>query len=319
MRHCIDSRRCIFFLVCCLILVLQGPGSGAFSQVSERDSAAVDTAAVADSVHLNSDSLAIEDSLSIDDPAPAFLTFGEGEKFVYSVQYGIISAGEATLEIRNIAYIDSVPCYHIISDARSNKVFSTFFKVRDRFESFMDTLSLVSLYYEKHLREGKYRKDEAVKFDQVNHKAIYREREVPIPPRTQDVLSSLYYVRTLSLKVGQSIAVANHTNGKNYPLVVKVLREERITVEAGTFDCIVVEPFLKSAGVFRHKGRLTVWLTNDRYRIPVLMESKVVIGAISAVLKSYRLSDKVRYAEQVRGRGSIEATADPNFKPLIED
>ena len=260
----------------------------------ESLAAAVDTAVIADTT-----------GMVIETPVPSFVPFGDGEKLVFSVQYGIINAGEATLEIRNIAEIDGIPCYHIVSDARTNRVFSKFFKVRDRFESFMDTTALVSLYYEKHLREGKYRKNEAVKFDQTSHLAIYKDKEVPIPPRTQDVLSSLYYVRTLPLEVGQSFAVSNHTNGKNYPLVVKVLRKERITVEAGSFNCIVVEPILRSAGLFKHKGRLTVWLTDDKYRIPVLMESKVVVGAISAVLKSYQLSKKVKYVEQVQGRGSF--------------
>jgi hypothetical protein len=259
------------------------------------------------------DSLYMEDSLQtiIEYPVISFVPFGAGEKFVYSVQYGIINAGEASLEVRNIAYIDSIPCYHIVSDARSNRVFSRFFKVRDRFESFMDTLDLVSLYYEKHLREGKYRKDEEVKFDQKAHKAIYKDRAVPIPPRTQDVLAALYYVRTLPLEIGQSFAVANHTNGKNYPLVIKVLRREQVTVEAGTFDCIVVEPILRSEGLFKHEGRLTVWLSDDKYRIPVLMQSKVVVGAISAVLKSYTTVKKDSYAgQEVSGRGSIESAAD---------
>ena len=63
---------------------------------------------------------------------PEYVGFGEGEKLVYSVQYGIVNAGEATLEVRNIAEINGRPCYHIVSDARSNDVFSVFFKVRDR-------------------------------------------------------------------------------------------------------------------------------------------------------------------------------------------
>jgi hypothetical protein len=249
----------------------------------------------------------VEDTTAVieETPLPGYVPFGDGEKFVYSVQYGIINAGEATLEVRNIAWIEGVPCYHIVSDARTNRVFSKFFKVRDHFESFMDTTRLVSLYYEKHLREGDYRKDESVKFDQKAHLAVYKDREIPVPPRTQDVLSALYYVRTLPLETGQSFAVSNHTNGKNYPLVVKVLRRERINVEAGSFDCIVVEPLLRSAGLFKHKGRLTVWLTDDKYRMPVLMESKVVIGAISAVLVDYQLVNKVKYAEQVQGRGSL--------------
>lgn len=224
--------------------------------------------------------------------APGFVGFGEGEKLVFSVQYGIVSAGDASLEIRNLAELDGSVCYRIVSNARTNDVFSVFFKVRDRFESYLDTTLLYSLRYEKHVREGKFKRDDVVDFDQRRHMAVYKDREIPIAPRTQDVLSALYYIRTLPLEVGQSISVANHTDGKNYPLVIKVLREETVKVDAGTFDCIVVEPILRGPAIFTQKGRLTVWLTDDRYKMPVLMKSKVVIGSVAAVLKEYTLADK---------------------------
>jgi hypothetical protein len=115
---------------------------------------------------------------------------------------------------------------------------------------------------------------------------------VPIPPRTQDVLSALYYIRTLPLQVGQAISLANHTDGKNYPLIVKVLGREHVKVDAGEFDCIIVEPILRGPGVFTQSGRLTVWLTDDRRRMPVLMKSKVVIGHVAAILKSYEVAKK---------------------------
>jgi len=180
------------------------------------------------------------------------------------------------------------PCYRIVSDARTNDFFSKFYQVRDRYESFMDTTELYSLHYEKHVREGKFKRDEAVEFDQEAHIATYKDKTVPIPPRAQDVLSALYYVRTLPLEPGQDIALANHTDGKNYPLVVKVHGRERVKVDAGEFDCLVVEPILRGPGVFTQKGRLTVWLTDDDVRMPVLMKSKVVIGYVAAVLKSYQ-------------------------------
>lgn len=230
---------------------------------------------------------------------PGFVGFGKGERLVYNVQYGLINAGEATLEIRNIASIEGSDCYRVVSNARTNRFFSKIFKVRDRFESYIDTTELVSKRYEKHLREGKFKRDVSVVFDQDKHIAKYSDKEVPIPPRTQDVLSALYYARTLPLEVGQAINIANHTDGKNYPLVIKVHRRETITVDAGTFRCLVVEPVLRGPGLFTQKGRLTVWLTDDRYKVPVLMKSKVVIGHVAAVLKEMKLADKIGKADDL--------------------
>jgi hypothetical protein len=221
---------------------------------------------------------------------PRVVPFGEGELLTFSIQYGLIHAGEATLEVRNVAELDSARAYHIISTARTSSAFDHIFKVRDRHDSLIDYDNLFSLSFEKHLREGKFKRDEKVVFDQKRHLAIYPDKQVPIPPNTQDFLSALYYARTLPLGVGQAIAMANHTGGKNYPIYIKVLRRERIKVPAGEFDCLVVEPVMQTTGIFENKGKLTIWVTDDTVRMPVLLRSKVVIGAFEAVLKSYRLS-----------------------------
>ena len=220
-------------------------------------------------------------------------SFGVGERLEFSVGYGVIKAGTAVMEIPEITRIDGRKCYHIVSTARSNKFFSVFFKVDDRVESFMDVYGLYSLRYDKHLREGKFRADVSMVFDQVNNLAIYNAGKdtFEVAPYVQDVLSAFYFVRTQTLTVGKSLFVDNHTDKKNYPLEVKVLRRERVKVEAGEFDCLVVEPILQTPGIFEQKGSLTVWLTDDEKKMPVLMKSKVVIGSISTELVNYRLGE----------------------------
>jgi len=225
---------------------------------------------------------------------PCVVPFGEGELFTYAIQYGLIYAGDATLEIRNVAELDSAKAYHVLSTARTSSAFDHVFKVRDRHDSFVDYDNLFSLSFEKHLREGKFKRDEKVIFDQKNHVAIYPDKRVPIAPNTQDFLSAVYYARTLPLEVGQAIAMANHTGGKNYPIYVKVLRRERIKVPAGEFDCLVVEPILQTSSLFEQKGKLTIWITDDTVKMPVLLRSKVVIGAFEAILKSYTMSTAER-------------------------
>ncbi len=216
--------------------------------------------------------------------------FGVGERLEFSVGWEFINAGTAVMEIPEMVKIDGRKCYHIVSTASSNKVFSVFFKVDDRVESFMDAHGLYSLRYDKHLREGSFKADLSMIFDQEKHLAIYDSGTdtFEVPEYVQDVLSAFYFVRTQELIVGRSLFVDNHTDKKNYPLEVKVLRKEKVKVAAGEFDCLVVEPILQTPGIFDQKGSLTVWLTDDQAKMPVLMKSKVVIGSIVTELTGYR-------------------------------
>jgi hypothetical protein len=214
--------------------------------------------------------------------------FGLGEKLDFNISYGPINAGTAVMEISRIVQLNERDCYHVISTAKSNKFFSSFFKVEDRVESFIDVKGIFSWKFEQHLREGHYRADRFANYDQIRHTATTNKGNMEVPPYVQDVLSALYYVRTQDLEVGRPLYVDNHSGRKLYPLEVKVHRRERVKVPAGSFDCFVVEPILKAGGMFKHKGRLWVWLTTDVRKMPVLMKSKIIVGSIDAKLKSFK-------------------------------
>lgn len=215
--------------------------------------------------------------------------FQVGEHLVFDVAYGIINAGKATMSIPDTQTVSGRPCYHILTTAASNKFFSTFHKVRDRAETFIDIDGIFPWRFEKHIREGRYKADRSATFDQRNNLAIYRNDTTIVVPYVQGVLSSFYYIRTVPLEVGAAFDIDNFGDGKLYPLRILVHKRERVKVPAGTFDCIVVEPVLRSEGIFKSTGKITIWLTDDERRIPVLMKTKVLIGSIDAKLKSYRL------------------------------
>ena len=218
--------------------------------------------------------------------------FFVGERFVFEIAYGFIKAGIATMSIPDTRWVQGRLCYHIVTTAESNKFFSFFFKVRDRVESLIDMDGIFTWRFEKHIREGKFSADRYVEYDQYHRNVITKKDTMPVPLYVQDILSSFYYVRTLPMKVGDSFNIDNYADGKIYPLKVLVHRKERIKVPAGSFNCIVVEPVLRGAGLFNQKGKLTIWLTDDERRIPVLMKSKVVIGSIDARLKSFKLGER---------------------------
>ncbi|MCD6249046.1 MAG: DUF3108 domain-containing protein [candidate division Zixibacteria bacterium] len=228
------------------------------------------------------------------DPADRYLenlAFGVGEKFTFDVKYGFITAGTAEMEVMRLVEYENRPCYQIVTRANSNSFFSSFYKVEDRVESIMDATGLFSWRFEKNLREGNYSSDRQYAFDQRNHKVVYKGDTISIEPFVQDAISMLYFVRVQPLEVGKAFFLHNFIDGKKYNLEVKVLKKETVTVDAGTFECLVVEPITQSVGVFKHEGRLKVWLTDDRLRMPVLMKSKVIVGSITVELTDYTLGN----------------------------
>jgi hypothetical protein len=219
--------------------------------------------------------------------------FGPGERMVFEVKYGFVKGGEAGIELMPalITY-RGAPCLHIHTWAKSSKTFSKFFKVDDQIHSYMDARGLFSWYFEKHLNEGSYHDLKTVDYDHRNGRAYTTHEGVvkndnPILPYVQDAISSLYYYRLQPLNVGRSLYVDVYDVHKSYQLRVDVVARETIKVPAGTFRCLKIEPKLESAGIFKSKGRMNIWLTDDQRRIPVLMQTKVLIGSISAELKSY--------------------------------
>ncbi len=213
--------------------------------------------------------------------------FAVGEKLTFAVQYFNLTAGFATLSVPGYSFQSGRLCYDIVAKARSHPFFDHVFKVRDQIDSFIDTQGLFSWRYEKHLHEGGFKADSSFVYDQRHHLLINdRQQCLTIPAATQDVLSCFYYYRTLSLKPGDVTWIHVAADDmKNYDLEVKVLRREKVSVLAGDFNCIVVEPFLKFNGVFQQKGRVLIWLTDDQRHLPVLIESKIVIGSINIVLE----------------------------------
>ncbi len=225
------------------------------------------------------------------DPFVENVSFGLNEKLSFDINYGFVNAGTAVMEVARMIEYKNRPCYQIVTTAKSNSFFSTFYKVEDRVESIVDALGIFSWRFEKNLREGSYRADRIYEFDQPKNIVFYKEDTIAVPPLVQDAISVLYFIRTQKLEVGKSIFVDNFTDGKLYPLEVKIIKKERITVTAGTFDCIVVEPLMQSVGVFKHQGKLKVWLTDDRIKMPVQMKSKVLVGSITAELTDYQLGE----------------------------
>jgi len=217
------------------------------------------------------------------------LPFGPGESLRFSIEYGLIKAGSAWLEVAAMETYRGRACYHIVSRAESNDFMTKIYKVRDRIDSLIDAEGLYSYRYKKRLREGSYNKDYDAAYDPATGKVKYADgKTFDMTPFSKDGLAAFYYVRFVPLEVGKDIVIPHHSDQATADIVVKVHGKETVDTPAGKFNCFVIEPVMSAGGLFKNSGRLTIWVTDDARRIPVLMKSKIPVGSIDAVLQEWK-------------------------------
>lgn len=212
------------------------------------------------------------------------------ERLVYDVGWTGLNAATAVHELAVKG--DEL---HIVSTTRSSGWLNTVFSIDDKAESVLTRGSGdrfgVPKYYKVKIKEGRYRSLKEARFDperlSVDTKDLLNKTDKTdaISSKTFDSLSCIYFIRSLDLVPGKSVFVDIYDCKRLWNTEVKVLRREEITTPLGTFKTLVVKPLLKSAdGVVARSGDITVWLTDDSLRIPVMMTTKVKVGKITATL-----------------------------------
>lgn len=222
-------------------------------------------------------------------------TFKAGEYLEYRVHYGAVTAGTARLLVQEKPVtIQGRPCFHVIGQGVSSKAFSLFYRVNDRYETFIDQDGLFSWKYKRKIEEGGFRAYTEVDFDQAKHKAYERKdhkKDVTtydVPPAIQDVLSAFYFARTQNYedkKPGDITKFQNFIDRQVFDLDVEYLGKEVLEVGGMKYRCVKLKPLVQEGGLFRHEGDLFLWISDDENRIPVRIQSDLVIGSIQVDLK----------------------------------
>jgi hypothetical protein len=247
--------------------------------------------ALTDTVQTASDSTTIDSVSRIVKPLP----FGVGEELNFEVSFEFVKGGEAKMSVESIDEFNGHPCYKIVSTARSTGTVDFFYKVRDRIESWRDVKGGFSRLFVKQLNEGKHKYRKRLEYLPDQGIAYLFEKRHPKIPDTlevigkiHDVLGAFYQMRAMPLTVDSSVWIDVHDIRDRYQLEVRVIRREKLKVPAGTFNCLVIEPLLESSGLFRKEGDMQVWITDDQYRMPVMMKSWLYFGRVFAKLKTYK-------------------------------
>jgi len=221
--------------------------------------------------------------------------FKKGEFLRYDVSYGFFDTAEATLEIKKTSKkINWRNTMHIVGKGWSKGALNWFFKVEDRYETYIDEEAILPWKFIRHVREGGYKLDRNISFNHYSNKATVFENDkknYSVEPNSQDLLSAFYYARTLDLqsaKTGQEYIINTFFDREMYPLKIKFLGKEEVKTELGTFNCLKFRPLVEEGRVFKEEEDMTIWISDDANKVPIRVKSDLLVGSINMDLVEYK-------------------------------
>lgn len=219
--------------------------------------------------------------------------FQAGEVITFKVYYTLgvyVAAGEATFR-NTLEKLNGKPVYHIVGDGKTYNFYDNFFKVRDKYETYIDTATLRPYKFVRNVYEGGYKKYENVTFNQTANTAVTSEGVFKVPNCVQDVLSSIYYARNIdfaSYKVDDKIPFSMFLDNETYNLYLRYLGKETIKTKYGKFKAIKFKPLLIKGTIFEGGEKMTVWVSDDANHIPLRIESPISVGSIKVDMMGYQ-------------------------------
>jgi hypothetical protein len=219
---------------------------------------------------------------------PGQTPFGPGERMVFDVRFGPVRVGTGTMEVREMTAVRGRRAYHTVFTLRGG---TFFYKVDDVMQSWMDAQTLASLRFTQDLEQGSRERERRYEIYPERRVYVETSSDSPVEQPSVDLPlddgSFLYFIRTIPLEVGEQYDFNRYFKPDRNPVRVRVMRKERVSVPAGSFDAIVLRPTIKSRGIFAEGGQAEVWISDDARRTVLQIRSRLSFGSISMHLRSY--------------------------------
>jgi hypothetical protein len=218
--------------------------------------------------------------------AAASVPYAVGEELTYRATFGGIPAGTAHMRVDGIELVRGRPAYHVVFTVDGGV---PFFRVHDRYESWIDVETLASLRHRQQISEGRYKR--TTSYEIYPERAEYQKEGDSVRASVSNPLddgSFIYAVRTAGVRVGETRRDDRYFRPDRNPVVLTGLRQETVSVGAGTFATTVVKPTIRTSGIFSEDGQAHVWFTDDANRYPVQVKAKFAKFSLTLTLQSVK-------------------------------
>lgn len=217
-------------------------------------------------------------------PVRAPVPYAVGEMLVYKATFGGIPAGTARMHVSGIEMVRGRAAYHVVFSIEGG---IPFFRVNDRYESWIDVETLNSLRHVQQISEGRYKR--FTTYEIYPERSEYRKNDEPLKPSVGNPLddgSFIYAVRSAGMQPGETRTDNRYFVPDRNPVVLTGLRRDTVQVEAGTFAATIVRPTIRTKGLFSEGGEAQVWFSDDPQRVPVLVKTKFAKFSLTLSLQS---------------------------------
>lgn len=218
--------------------------------------------------------------------------FKVGEQLNYRLKYGFFTAAEANLRVEATnKTFDGRPAFHIVADGKTAGAFDVFYKVRNRYETYVDEKTLEPYFYTENRHESNYKHSDNVTFNHDDDKITANKGVFPYKGKVFDFLSAYYFARSIDvskLKIGDTFNLNYFLEDGIHTLSITYSGREKIQTDLGTFNCLKFNPTIIPGRVFRKDSKLYLWITDDENRIPLRAHVELVVGSITMDLTSVK-------------------------------
>lgn len=218
--------------------------------------------------------------------------FKIGEELNYRLKYGFLTAAEADLHVEESEKkFEGRPAFHIVADGKTAGSFDFFFKVRNRYESYVDQKTLLPYFYTENRHEASYKHTDKVTFDQQSDKITADKGVFPFSGKVFDFLSAYYFSRSIDIskiQTGDSFDLKYFLEDGVHTLNITYVGKENVKSELGTFKCLKFNPTIIPGHVFRKNSKLYLWITDDDNRIPLKAHVELIVGSVTMDIMAVR-------------------------------
>lgn len=211
--------------------------------------------------------------------------FKAGEELNYKLKYGFFTAAETNIKVTGSEKeFEGHSAFHIVADSKTAGTFDVFYKVRNRYETYIDQKTLLPYFYTENRKEASYKHTDNVTFDRKENKITADKGVFPFKGKVFDFLSAYYFSRSIDvskMRIGEKFELKYFLEDGVHSLGITYIGKEKVNCNLGEFNCLKFNPTIIPGRVFRKNSKLYLWITDDQNRVPIKAHVELVVGSVT--------------------------------------